>query len=39
MRARLFVCYHTWEQAAFDDLKKEERRKLLRVQHKLLVTR
>ena len=39
MRTRLFVCYHSWEQAAFDDLENDERRKLLRLRHKLLVTR
>jgi len=39
MRTRLFVCYHTWEQVTFDDLSKEERRKLLRLRHKLLVAR
>ena len=39
MRARLFVCYHTWEQATFQDLSKNERRALLRLRHKLLVSR
>lgn len=39
MRIRLFVGYHSWEGTAFDDLTKEERRKLLRLRHKLLVTR
>ena len=39
MRTRLFVCYHSWEQAAFDDLENDERRKLLRLPHKLLVPR
>ena len=39
MRARLFVCYHSWEQAMFDDLSKDERRKLIRVRHKMLVTK
>lgn len=39
MRTRLFVCYHSWEQAMFDDLSKEERHKLLRLRHKMLVTK
>ena len=39
MRTRLFVCYQSWELAMFDDLSKEERRKLLRLRHKLLVAR
>ena len=39
MRTRLFVCYHSWVQAAFADLKKDERRKMLRLRHKFLVTR
>ena len=39
MRTRLFVCYHSWEQAMFGDLSKDERRKLLRLRHKLLVTK
>ena len=39
MRARLFVGYHTWEQATFADLSKKERRALLRLRHKLLVSR
>lgn len=39
MRTRLFVGYHSWEQATFDDLSKDERRKLLRLRHKLLVTK
>ena len=39
MRARLFVGYHTWEQATFLDLSKNERRALLRLRHKLLVSR
>ena len=39
MRTRLFVGYHSWEQAMFDDLSKDERRKLLRLRHKLLVTK
>ena len=37
MRTRLFVCYQSWELAMFDDLSKDERRKLLRLRHKLLV--
>jgi len=39
MRARLFVGYHTWEQATFLDLSKNERRAFLRLRHKLLVSR
>ena len=39
MRTRLFVCYHSWEQTMCDDVTKDERRKLLRLRHKLLVTR
>jgi AcrR family transcriptional regulator len=39
MRTRLFVCYHSLEQNTFNDLSKDERRKLLRLQYKLLVTR
>ena len=39
MRVRLFVSYHTWEHATFRDLSKEERRALLRMRHKLLVSR
>jgi AcrR family transcriptional regulator len=39
MRTRLFVCYHSWELAMFDDLARDERRKLLRLRHKLLVTK
>ena len=39
MRTRLFVCYHSWEMTMFDDLSKDERRKLLRLRHKLLVTK
>jgi AcrR family transcriptional regulator len=39
MRARLFVGYHTWEYATFQDLSKKERRALLRLQHKLLLSR
>jgi AcrR family transcriptional regulator len=39
MRTRLFVGYHTWEHAMFDDLTKDERHKLLRLRHKLLVAR
>ena len=39
MRVRLFVSYHTWEHATFPDLSKEERRALLRLRHKLLVSR
>ena len=38
MRARLFVGYHTWEHATFRDLSKKERRALLRLRHKLLVS-
>jgi AcrR family transcriptional regulator len=39
MRTRLFVCYHSLEQNTFNDLSKDERRKLLRLRHKLLVSR
>jgi AcrR family transcriptional regulator len=39
MRTRLFVCYQSWELAMFDDLSKEERRKLLRLRHKFFVAR
>jgi AcrR family transcriptional regulator len=39
MRTRLFVGYHTWEHAMFDDLTKDERHKLLRLRYKLLVAR
>lgn len=39
MRTRLFVCYHSWEQAMFADLSKKERRKLLRLRHKFLLTK
>jgi len=39
MRTRLFVCYHSWELAMFADLSREERRKFLRLRHKLLVTK
>ena len=39
MRTRLFVCYHSWEQVMYEDLSKEECRKLLRLQHKMLVTK
>lgn len=39
MRTRLFVCYHSWEQAMFHNLTKDERRKLLRLRHQLLVAR
>jgi AcrR family transcriptional regulator len=39
MRTRLFVCYHSWEMTMFDDLSKDERRKLLRLRYKLLVTK
>jgi len=38
-RTRMFVCYHTWEQAMFDDLSKDERRKQVNLRHKLLVER
>ena len=39
MRTRLFVAYHAGEEAMFDDLTKDERRQLLRLRHKLLVTK
>ena len=39
MRTRLFVAYHSWEQATFDDLTKDERRQLLRLRHKFLVAK
>lgn len=39
MRTRLFVCYHSWEQVMFEDLSKEESRKLHRLRHKVLVTK
>ncbi|MDG2220362.1 MAG: TetR/AcrR family transcriptional regulator [Rubripirellula sp.] len=39
MRTRLFVCYHSWELAMFDDLSMDERRKMLRLRHKLLLSK
>ena len=39
MRTRLFVCCHSWEQVMFEDLSKDECRKLLRLRHKMLVTK
>jgi AcrR family transcriptional regulator len=39
MRARLFIGYHAWEHATFQDLSKKERRALLRLRHKLLMCR
>ena len=39
MRTRLFVGYHSWEMTMFGDLSKDERRKLLRLRYKLLVTK
>ncbi len=36
MRTRLYVCYHSWERAVFQDISKTERRKLLRLQLKML---
>lgn len=39
MRTRLFMLYHTWEQSTFQDLTKKERLALLRLRHKLLLSR
>lgn len=39
MRTRLFMLYHSWEQSTFQDLTKKERLALLRLQHKLLLSR
>lgn len=39
MRTRLFVAYHIWEETTFDDLTKDERRKLLRLRHKFLIAK
>jgi AcrR family transcriptional regulator len=39
MRTRLFMLYHTWEQSTFRDLTKKERHALLRLRHKLLLSR
>ncbi len=39
MRTRLFVCYHSWETAMFGDLSMDERRKMLRLRHKLLLSK
>ena len=39
MRTRLFVAYHSWEEATFDDLTKDERRQSLRLRHKFFVAK
>ena len=37
MRARLFVCYHSWEDTMFPDLSNQKHSKLLKLRYKFLV--
>jgi hypothetical protein len=37
MRARLFVCYHSWEGTTFPDLSNQKHSKLLKLRHKYLI--
>ena len=37
MRARLFVCYHSWEDTMFLDLSNQQHSKLLKLRYKYLI--
>lgn len=37
MRARLFLCYHSWEDTMFTDLSNQKRSNLLSLRHKFFV--
>jgi len=37
MRARLFVCYHSWEDTMFPDLSNQKHLKLLKLRYKYLI--
>lgn len=37
MRARLFVCYHSWEETMFPDLSNQKYSKLLKLRYKYLI--